>query len=315
VSAGDSRVRVRGWWGERWAAVLDAAGASAARRVARGQGLARRGAVSDLTITPGRIEAVVTEDRTEPLTVVVRWPPPSDAAWDAAIDALGTELRFTAALLEGAIDEELADALASAGIPLLPALDDLRCSCPCPERARLCRHVAAVVTVAGPVIERDPDLLLRLRGRDRTALLRQLRADDTAPERAPTVDLSAGLDAAHGDLDAVLLQPAQHDDPAGLFRHLGPPPGVEDDRALAGIIERAAATAWRLAAGDGSDAADEELLLAQLRAQRVATATALATALGREPEDVREELDRLFDAGAVLRTGAGDRARYRATST
>jgi uncharacterized Zn finger protein len=315
VSAGDSRVRVRGWWGERWAAMLDTAGASAARRVARGQGLARRGAVSDLTITPGRIEAVVTEDRTEPLTVVVGWPQPSDAAWDAAIDALGTELRFTAALLEGAIDEELADALAAAGIPLLPALDDLRCSCPCPERARLCRHVAAVVTVAGPVIERDPDLLLRLRGRDRTALLRRLRADDTAPERGPAVDLSVGLDAAHGDLDAVVLHPAQHDDPAGLFRHLGPPPGVEDDRALAGIIERAAATAWRLAAGDGSDAADEELLLAQLRAHRVATATALATALGREPEDVREELDRLFDAGSVLRTGAGDRARYRATST
>jgi uncharacterized Zn finger protein len=315
VSAGDSRVRVRGWWGERWTAVLDAAGASAARRVARGQGLARRGAVSDLAVARGRIEAVVTEDRTEPLTVVVRWPSPSDAAWDAAIDALGTELRFTAALLEGSIDEDLGDALAAAGIPLLPTLDELRCDCPCPERARLCRHVAAVVTVAGPVIERDPDLLFRLRGRDRTTLLRQLRADDAAPERAPSVDLSVGLDAAHGDLDAVLLHPAQHDDPAGLFRHLGPPPGVEDDRAIAGTIERAAATAWRLAAGDGSDAADEELLLAQLRAQRVATATALATALGREPEDVREDLDRLFEAGAVLRTGAGDRARYRATST
>jgi predicted ArsR family transcriptional regulator len=90
---------------------------------------------------------------------------------------------------------------------------------------------------------------------------------------------------------------------------------VVDDRALAAIIERAAAGAWRLAAGDGAAAADEELLLTELRAQRVATATALATALGRDAATVRAQLDELYEQGAVLRTGSGERTRYRAAAS
>jgi predicted ArsR family transcriptional regulator len=40
----------------------------------------------------------------------------------------------------------------------------------------------------------------------------------------------------------------------------------------------------------------------------------LAEALGRDPEEVRGELDRLYADGAVLRTGSGERARYRAAA-
>jgi hypothetical protein len=83
-------------------------------------------------------------------------------------------------------------------------------------------------------------------------------------------------------------------------------------RPLVRTIERAAAGAWRLAAGEGAAAADEELLLAELRGQRVGTAASLADALGRDADEIRAELDRLFEEGTVMRTGSGDRARYRA---
>jgi uncharacterized Zn finger protein len=304
-------------WGERWSGILAQAGPSAARRVQRGQAIARRGAVEGLRIEPGRILGSVVEDRSNPRRVELVWPLPEDAAWVEVTRVLSGELRFTAALLDGELPEELGEALAAAGVVLLPALDDLAPRCSCPERATICRHVAAVVTAAGVLIGRDPTLLLQLRGRPRDELLRRVRADDDVDGSTVTVrlDTSRGLDVPHGDLDAIELHPMPVDDPASLFRHLGDPPGVDDDSALVAVIERAAAGAWRLAAGDGAQAADEQLLLAELRAQRVASAEALADALGRDAETIRRELDQLFDEGTVMRTGAGDRARYRAAST
>jgi uncharacterized Zn finger protein len=303
----------RRWWGQRWQDVLEQAGPSSARRVQRGQALARRGAVADLRIDPGRISGTVREDRVAPYRVELRWPVPDDEAWDAAIEVLAGELRFRAALLDGHLPEGIDEVLAAAGVAILPRPGDLDQRCTCLERVRLCRHVAAVHTAAGALIDRDPFLLLALRGRDRDALLRALRSGRGEQDGAIAegVDLSHGLDDAHGDLDAVPLHPTPVEDPAALFHRLGDPPGVDDVRPLVRTIERAAAGAWRLAAGEGAAAADEELLLAELRGQRVGTAASLAEALGRDAEEVRTELDRLFEEGTVMRTGSGGRARYR----
>jgi hypothetical protein len=305
----------RRWWGQRWQELLEQAGPSHARRVQRGQALARRGAVEGLRIEVGRITGTVREDRVVPYRVELRWTPPDEEAWEAAVTALSSELRFTAALLDGTLPEGIEEVLAAAGVRVIPAERDLDLRCTCTERVRLCRHVAAVHSAAGSLIDRDPFLLLSLRGRDRDALLRALRSERggaLAASPGEGLDLSRGLYEARGDLDAVPLHPAPVEDPAALFHRLGEPPGVDDVRPLVRTIRRAAAGAWRLAAGEGSAAADEEVLLAELRAQRFGTAASLADALGRDVEQVRVELDRLFEGGTVMRTGAGDRARYRA---
>ncbi|MCC5950150.1 MAG: hypothetical protein JJT89_16995 [Nitriliruptoraceae bacterium] len=301
-------------WAELWRGMLDEAGASAARRVQRGQALARRGAVGELSIGPGRIEAAVHEGRSHPDRVTLRCPVASDERWTEVATTLARELRFTAALLDGIVPNALAAALADEGIVLVPALEDLDTSCTCAERAALCRHVVAVHDAAAVLIGRTPTLLLRLAGRDVEHLLRDLRAPgrDGEPTGVATLDLSRGLTEAHGDLDAIDLRPAPVSDPGALLRHLGDPPFVDDALPVERLVERAAETAWRLAAGDGSDAADQEVLLAELRAQRVAGAADLAAALGRDAEEVREELDELFEAGTVMRMGSGTGARYRA---
>lgn len=301
------------WWADRWQALATAAGPADARRVQRGQAVARRGGVEDLEVRPGRIRGRVPEDRVSPYRVELSWAVPDEAAWAAAVAALAGEVRSTAALLDGELPESAAEVLADVGVPLVPTAGDLGRSCTCPERSTWCRHVAAVHTAAGLAFARDPFLLLTFRGRTRDQLLRELRAvRGEAPEPRADLDLSQGLFAARGDIHAVALAPHPVDDPAALLLQLGDPPGVDDPWPVVQLIERAAGTAWQLAAGDGDAAADEALLLAELRAQRVATAASLATALGREPDDVREQLDALFEAGTVLRTGSGDRTRYRA---
>lgn len=304
-------------WGARWRAVMDAAGASAARPLQRGHALARRGVVDDLRVEPGQITATVAEDRATPYRVELRWAQPTASAWDDAVAVLRSEIRFTAALLDGDLPDELADVLAEAGIELVPDLDDLVSSCSCPDRSVVCRHVAAVHAAVGALVDRDPTVLLRLRGRSRQQVLGDLRRGDDGdrPLAASTLDLSRGLEAPHGDLEAIELHPALVDDPAALLGHLGDPPAVDDIRPLVRLVERAAAGAWRLAAGDGSEAADQELLLAELRGQRMASAGSLADALSRDTDAVRAQLDELFELGAVMRTGSGERARYRAASS
>ena len=313
----DARTDIRRWGGQHWRAGLERAGPSAARQVQRGHAIARRGAVEDLRIGEGEVVGSVAEDRVRPYRIRLGWPLPSDEAWAGAVHTLGSELRFTAALLDGDLPTDLADALAGAGVRLLPELADLELSCTCTEPFELCRHVAAVYIAAGVIVDRDPTLLLQLRGRSRDQLLGSVRTDrgPSVLGGGPLPDLSLGLEAAHGDLDAIELRPAPVDDPSSLFRHLGEPPGVDDDLPFVALIERAAAGAWRLAAGEGADAADQALLLAELRAQRTATAPSLADALGRDVEVIRAELDALFAVGTVMRTGSGDRARYRAAAT
>ncbi len=302
------------WAADRWLDLLAGVGAANARRVQRGRAAARRGAVHDLEIRRGTITGRVREDRVSPYRVELSWPVPDDHAWAAAVSALASQVRSTAALLDGQLPEEAAEVLAEVGVPLVPTADDLRRSCTCTERTTWCRHVAAVHTAAGSAFARDPFLLLLLRGRTRDQLLGALRTHrgDPAPDPGADLDLTAGLYAARGDIDAVVLAPHPVQDPAALVRQLGDPPGVDDPRPFVRLIERAAATAWRLAAGDGAEAADQELLLAELRAQRVGSVGSLSTALGRDEGEVREELDALFEAGAVMRTGTGEGARYRA---
>lgn len=301
------------WWARRWHAVLDDVGASHARAVQRGRATARRGGVDDLTLRPGRVDARVREDRVSPYQVTVRWPVADDRAWSEVADALAGELRLTAALLDDDLPEDAAEVFAERGVPLTPSPRMLERRCTCADGSGWCRHVAAVHTAAGLAMAREPSLLLQLRGRRREQLLRQVRAGSgTDAQLGADVDLHAGLTGARGDLDAVPLHPHPVEDPSSLLRQLGDPPGVDDPEPLIGLIERAAATAWRLAAGDGAEAADEELLLAELRAQRTGTASSLAEALARDEAAVREQLDQLFHEGTVLRTGSGERTRYRA---
>ncbi len=308
----------RTWWSVRWLEVIEESGPALARQVQRGQALARRAGVERVTIERGSITGVVVDEQPRPKRVELRWPEAGDAAWGRAITALAAELRFTAALLEGDLPEEAHEVLAEAGVGLVPALGDVEAHCPCRERMRPCRHSIALWTAAATLFDRDVFALLRLRGRDEAKLLSALRAqrgDEPAAPVGSDLDLDGGLYAARGELEDVELHPAPVEDPSALFRQLGEPPGVEDTRGLEHLIDRAAATAWRLAAGEGADAADEELLLAELRGQRVATPGSLADALGRDPDEVREELDRLFAAGTVMRTGSGERAKYRASAS
>lgn len=307
-------------WSDRWLRVIESTGAAFAQRLNRGRYFARKGVVHDLTVEPGRITARVRDSRTHPYSVEIRVPSFGDEQWEAATGALAGELRFTARLLDGELPDEVDEALGPVGLALFPDAADVEGTCTCAETRMPCKHVAAVHYRFADRMDEDPFVLLQLRGRDRDTLLAALRSarsggtEGVARAGVLTLDELATLDLVHarGDLTAVAVHPERVQDPAALFERLGDPPGVEDTYPFEGMIGRAAEFAWRLAAGEGSDAADDELLVAELRAQRMGTAASVATALGWEEERTREALDRLFEAGTVMRTGTGEKTKYRA---
>lgn len=309
MSESDALVTPRHRWGERLLGVLEQTGPAAARAVQRGQALARRGVVDDLTFRRGRVTGTVHEDRVAGLQVSIGWPTTDPSGWDEATGVLGRRLRPLATLLQGSLTEELVDDLTAAGIELVPSVAELHPSCSC-EAGGWCRHVAAVFTVAAARIDRQPLLLLELAGRSAEELLLALRGE--APGSVTVEEPVEAFDPR--DLDAIELHPAPVEHPERLFQQLGPPPGVDDTGPFESVIARAAATAWQLAAGDGAEAADEAALLTELRSQRVGTVASLSEVLGWSSDTVERGLEALFARGEVLRTGAGERMRYRASS-
>lgn len=290
-------------WGDRWLELVgDAPHAPRARGGA-------------LTIVPGSARYETREGRRGRVRAELHVEPLADGTFDELTDAVAGDLRATAAVLEGRLPEPDEAAGADA---VLPAPGAMRASCTCGAR-QPCRHVVALHRGIASTVDDDPAVLLRLRGRTLQTLaaaVRRARSGDQSASLPGTVALDqlvgVELGVARGDLDAIELRPRPVEEPSWLLQQLGPPPGVDDATELGRHVDRAASFAWRLAAGEGAGAADEQVLLAELRAQRMTTAARLAAALAWDPERVRAELDRLFDAGAVLRTGTGDRTRYRA---
>jgi uncharacterized Zn finger protein len=312
--------RADAWWSRRWLEMLERTGAGFAQRLERGRYFARKGVVQELAVEPGRITARIRDSRTHPFRAEVTVPTFSDEQWERATTELAVELRFTAQLLDGQLPEDVDDALRPAGVSLFPDVTEVTGSCTCAESRMPCKHLAALHYAFAAELDRDPFLLLQLRGRDRDTVLagiRAVRSGGAVAERRPGVVPLAELagiplTTARGDLSAVTVHPERVEDPAVLFEHLGQPPGVSDTAPYERLIARAAEFAWRLAAGEGAEVADDELLVAELRAQRTGTVPSVAEALGWPEERTREALDRLFEAGTVMRTGSGDKTRYRA---
>ena len=291
--------------GDRWMAAAAGSSAAARRRLEKGRAGAGR-LVDVLQLTPGQVTLRVPDGRGRSHDVTLEVPVLDDEAWDEVVARSGRELRHTAALLQGRLPTVLLE-----DDLLFP--DEMTGHCTCSE-ARPCRHEAATHHAIATAIDRDPPRLLRIRARsvdDLLDALRSARGTRRAADEGDDVDLADPLHA-RGDLEGIDVHPVPVPDVSTVFERLGPPPGFEDSEVLERLMSEAAALAWRLAAGEGSEAADDEALLAELRAQGVATAGSIASSLGLDAEVAQEALDRLYSAGTVLRMGEGETARYRA---
>jgi uncharacterized Zn finger protein len=162
------------WWSRRFLAAVESV--LAGGRLARGRTYARQGQVIDLGIGAGLAVAQVQGTRRTPYGVQISMPAASDVRWEAIIKTLAAQAGYAARLLAGELPHEIEEVFAEAGVPLFPERGShLITACNCPDWATPCKHAAAVCYLMAEAFDNDPFLLLAFRGRDRAALLAELR--------------------------------------------------------------------------------------------------------------------------------------------
>jgi uncharacterized Zn finger protein len=214
------------WWGERWLETLHGFGWDS--RLARGRSYARRGQVTQLEISPKGITAKVQGSRPTPYKCGITLRSLSEAQWEHALQAVADSPLIQGQLLAGELPPQIEPIFLAEGAPLFPARSqDLTMSCSCPDYAVPCKHLAAVYFLVAEWLDRDPFLLLELRGRDREALLAALRVGGESagvPEPDEPLDLESfwmGSPVPPFRAGGAVL-------PQALLRALGDPPGWTD---------------------------------------------------------------------------------------
>jgi len=184
------------WWGKAWVrAVEEAAYGENEQRAARG--LARGGAVGGITVDVGSVVAAVQDDQGL-WTAQVRLPVLDGPGLATLLEVVAAEAGHAPALLAGDLPYALVEHAEEMGVELLPYGGELDATCTCDRWIDPCVHALAVMAQVTWLLERDPLVLLHLRGLPRDDLLARLhdRTGAAEPEDAADADLDVAADAA-----------------------------------------------------------------------------------------------------------------------
>src|SRR5688572_1688045 len=188
--------RGRSWWAREFVAAMEDAALDLGL-LRRGRRFAGSGRVGPITVSPGRITAVV-EDPDGIFDVVVRLATLDDAGWERFLAQVSAEAGHLAALLDGDVPRSLVRSADAADVALLPTIGDLESDCGCPDIGDPCQHAAALCYQAAWLLDDDPFVLLLLRGRGREELLDVLGREPAGP---PGIGPAAAGRVEVGDVD------------------------------------------------------------------------------------------------------------------
>ena len=200
----------RSFWGQSWCSNLERY-SDFASRLPRGRSYVRNGLVVDLQIAKGKITANVSGS--ELYDVAITIAPVVAKRWRAICSDCSGSIGSLVELLQGRLDKIVMDRVCRQGDGLFPSPGEIKLSCSCPDSARMCKHVAAVLYGVGARLDENPQLLFVLRGVDEGELLADAGKDLAASKPAPAAakllhndDVAAlfGLDLAElGDPDVA----------------------------------------------------------------------------------------------------------------
>lgn len=178
-------------WGRRWIRKMQALGCL--DRASRRQVESAAGEVLDHALAEGRLTARVHGSRWPPYEVRIEVAPLDDRHWHRVLEIVASRPLYAACLLAGEVPADLDALFAEAGCALLPqGTDALRTACTCDSLEENCPHVAVAHYVLSDALEADPFLLLGLRGRSRSQVLRALRQPGGAADASSPNDESCG---------------------------------------------------------------------------------------------------------------------------
>lgn len=220
------------WWAQRWISVLE--GFNLGARLQRGRTYARGGQVLGIDVTPGKVEARVQGSRKDPYRVSIAIKPYTADERARFATALSASPLHLAKLLAGEMPQDIESVLDTKKLSLFPARQsELTTDCSCPDWSNPCKHIAAVYYLLGEEFDRDPFLLLAVRGIARE----DLSGPEPEPAPAPEPESPKSTNFWEGtrpDLDLIGdINPRAR---TALLDRLGPFPFWRGERALAEVI-------------------------------------------------------------------------------
>ena len=174
--------RVRGtaarsstWWGRALVRSFEELTVEAGDLVAA-RALARTGRLGAIVVLEAMASAVVDPGSASPLLAQVRVDRLDIEGWTTFAREAARESGFAAALEAGDLPADLVEHADEAGAEVLPGPGDIDTACECEAWAAPCLHALALLYQLAWRVDRDPYVLLLLRGRTREALLAEVSA-------------------------------------------------------------------------------------------------------------------------------------------
>lgn len=158
----------RSFWGKRWCKHLESF-SDYRNRLPRGRSYARHGAVCDLAIQAGRVDALVLGTRL--YRVAIRIAKLKPAVWKSIKARCTGRIGSVIELLQGRLSDDVMEVVADRRRGLFPTPRQIEFDCDCPDWAGMCKHVAAVLYGVGARLDESPELLFLLRNVDESDLI------------------------------------------------------------------------------------------------------------------------------------------------
>lgn len=148
------------FWGKAWCDNLEAY-SDYENRLPRGRSYVRNGAVIDLKIEPGKVLAQVMGSSLYAIEIGIATVPKTQ--WQALVKECTGSIATLVELLQGKFSETVMRRLCVPRTGLFPSPGEIRLGCSCPDRATMCKHVAAALYGVGARLDERPELLFTLR--------------------------------------------------------------------------------------------------------------------------------------------------------
>lgn len=181
------------FWGMKWCSNLEAY-SDFANRLPRGRTCVRHGAVLDLAVAAGTVDALVCGASVYKVKIGIK--PLPDKDWKAILDECAGKVATMVELLQGRLSAVVMEIVTRHGSGLFPTSRQIDFRCSCPDDASMCKHVAAALYAVGNRLDTEPELLFLLRHVDPQELILQAgsgpaAASDALPGALDEADLSA----------------------------------------------------------------------------------------------------------------------------
>lgn len=168
----EGRTIAKSWWGKAWNENLESY-ADYSNRIGRGRSYVRNGAVLDLQISKGKVEAQIQGSASKPYKITVKIDELSQKKWEQITKLCNNRIGTMEQLAEGKFPGELEELLKEQKYGLFPSPEEIHFDCSCPDWAHMCKHVAAALYGIGARLDQEPLLFFELRGIDGTQLIKK----------------------------------------------------------------------------------------------------------------------------------------------